>query len=124
LARRAESALLDAFAGKNLVIREAVKRKMQGLRAELCGPNPTAAERLLAERVVGCWLHVHVLETNYASQKSMTLGLAHHYQKCIDRAHRRYISALKVLSEVRKIGITVQVNLARTQRITTGPSVQ
>lgn len=51
----------------------------------------------------------------YAANGSMTLGLAQHYQKCIDRAHRRYLSALKALAEVRKLNVTVQLNIARKQ---------
>ncbi len=45
----------------------------------------------------------------------MSIALADHYQKCIDRAHRRYLSALKALAEVRKLNVTVQLNIARRQ---------
>jgi hypothetical protein len=62
-----------------------------------------------------CWFHLHHLELTNASKDSMTLTLAQHYQKCIDRAHRRYLSALKALAEVRKLNVTVQLNIARKQ---------
>ena len=116
LADQAARALLGSFAGKNLAVRGAVARQMADLRAELGGPAPSAVERLLAERAVCCWLHLHVLEVNYGSKGSLTLDLAEHYQRCIDRAHKRYLSALKALADVRRLaGPAVQVNIARKQ---------
>lgn len=112
---RAVQLLLTTMAGGNLFFREAVARKVDELRAELSGPSPSAVERLLAERAVCCWLHLYHLEHLYAGKGSMSLEVAGHYQRCIDRAHKRYLSALKTLSEVRKIGVTVQLNIARKQ---------
>ena len=116
LARSAAETLLTAFAGANLHAREVVSAKMAALRAELAGPDAPPVERLLAERAVCCWLHLYHLEHTYAAKSSMSLELATHYQKSIDRAHRRYLSALKALAEVRRLaGPTVQVNIARKQ---------
>jgi hypothetical protein len=116
LARRAEDALLAVYCGNSPLTREAITRKLQDLRAELGGPNPSPVERLLAERAVGCWLHLHHLEITRAGKASMELSLALYYQKAIDRAHKRYLSALKALVEVRKLAAPVlQVNIARKQ---------
>ena len=39
-----------------------------------------------------------------------------YYQKSIDRAHRRYLSAIKTLATVRKLALPVlQVNIAKKQ---------
>ncbi len=115
IARRAADRFLDSCCGKNLASREAMAAKMAQLRAELCGASPTAVERLLADRAVLCWFQVHQFELIYAGKDGMTLTLAQHYQKCIDRAHRRYLSSLKALAEVRKLNVTVQLNIARKQ---------
>lgn len=116
LARSAAEALLAAFAGTNLHAREVIGAKMAALRAELAGPDAPPVERLLAERAACCWLHLHHLEHLYAGQKGMAFELAAHYQKSIDRAHKRYLSALKALADVRRLaGPTVQVNIARKQ---------
>ncbi|MBN9520691.1 hypothetical protein J0H58_19600 [bacterium] len=115
VARRAADRFLDAYCGTHLAVREATAAKMAQLRAELAGANPSAVERLLADRAVLCWFQVHQFELTYASKESMTLTLAQHYQRCIDRAHRRYLSALKALAEVRKLNVTVQLNVARKQ---------
>ena len=115
IARKAADRFLDSYCGDHLVVREAAVAKMAQLRAELAGANPTGVERLLADRAVLCWFHVHQLELAYAGKGSMTLPLAEHYQKGIDRAHRRYLSAVKALAEVRKLNVTVQLNIARKQ---------
>ena len=115
ISRKVADRFLDAACGTHLAVREAMATKMAQLRAELAGTSPTAIERLLADRAVLCWFHVHELEVTYAAKGSMTLALAQHYQKCIDRAHRRYLSSLKALAEVRKLNVTVQLNIARKQ---------
>ncbi len=115
LARRAEEVLVESLTKTSLLTREAVLARMAELRAELAGPNPSPVEQLLADRAVACWLNLHQLELIYAGRESTPLALAQHYQKSIDRAHRRYLTSLKVLADVRKIGITVQLNIARRQ---------
>lgn len=52
----------------------------------------------------------------YANKDSMPLELASHYQRSLDRAHKRYLFALKTLTVVRKLALPVlQVNIARKQ---------
>jgi hypothetical protein len=122
LARQAQLTLIHKFAGTNALYRETLPRKLDHLREELAGPNPSPVERLLADRVASCWLHLHHLEMIYAGKDSMTLALAAHYQRCIDRAHNRYLSALKALALVRKLAMPVlQVNIAKKQVNVAGP---
>lgn len=120
LVNRVQRKLLDQFIGAdNLLMREAILRKMELLLAELAGPNPSPVERLLAERIVACWLHVHLLELGAAGTfNGGTFEQGTFYQRCIDRAHRRYLSALKTLAMVRKLAVPVlQVNIAAQQQV-------
>jgi hypothetical protein len=122
LARHAQLTLIGKFSGKNLLFREALTRKLELLRAELAGPNPSALERLLVERVVACWLHLHHLEQVYAQKESMALEVGTYYQRSITSAHKRYLSALKTLAQVRKLAVPVlQVNIAKKQVNVAGP---
>jgi hypothetical protein len=59
LARQIETLLLADCARGNLLVEAAARSKVEALLAEVAGPNPTPLERLLAERVVSCWLQVH-----------------------------------------------------------------
>jgi hypothetical protein len=54
LAWKAEQELVSRTAGKNLLFREAVLKRLDLLRSELAGPSPTPLEGLLVERVVTC----------------------------------------------------------------------
>jgi hypothetical protein len=116
LARQAQLVLIDKFSSTNLLYKESLKRKTELLRSEVAGPNPTPLEKLLAERVVACWLHLNHLEMLYASKESMSLELGAYYQRSISTAHKRYLSAIKSLATVRKLALPVlQVNIARRQ---------
>jgi hypothetical protein len=116
LATQVQYRLINQFSGGNLLFKETVTRKMERLRAELAGPEPTPLEHLLAERIASCWLHLHHLEIIYAGKDSFSLDLGMYYQKAIDRAHRRYLSAIKALATVRKLALpALQVNVARKQ---------
>src|SRR5262249_56406747 len=56
LALHARQAWVDRAAGANLLMREALDRKLDALRAELVGPEASPLERLLAEQIVIFWL--------------------------------------------------------------------
>jgi hypothetical protein len=124
LARMAQVNLIAKYCGKNLLVKEGLTRKMEALFLEVAGPNPTALERLLAERVVTCWLHLHHLEAIYAGKESMPLDLGAYYQRSITAAHKRYLSAIKTLATVRKLAVPVlQINVARKQVNVAGSAV-
>jgi hypothetical protein len=108
--------LFERSACKDLAIREAMERKLARVRADLEGPNPSPMERLLAERAALCWLMVYQHEQRYAANREMTFRQSEHEQKRIDRAHHRFLSAVKTLAQVRKLAVpAIQVNIAREQ---------
>jgi hypothetical protein len=116
LARQAQHSLINKFSGDNLLFKESLPRKLDLMRAELAGANPTPLERLLVDRIVTCWLHLHHLEAIYAGKDGMSLELGTYYQRSLSAAHKRYLSAIKTLAVVRKLAVPVlQVNIARKQ---------
>ncbi len=116
LARKAQQTLIAKFAGKNLLAKEVLTRKVEALHAELAGPAPTPLERLLVQRVVACWLHLHHLEQLYAEKESMALAHATYFQRSLTAAQKRYLAAIKALAVVRKLAVPVlQVNIAKKQ---------
>jgi hypothetical protein len=123
LAEHSEHTLVRKFSGKDLTLREGLRRKLECLRAELAGPTPAPLERLLVERVVACWLHLYHLEAVYAGKDSMALELASYYQRSLSAAHKRYLSAIKTLALVRRLAMPVlvqQVNVAAKQQVNVG----
>lgn len=123
LARQAALSLINAAAGENLAFKEALTRKLKLLREELAGPDPTPLERLLVERIIACWLQLYSADIRLAqNEANMTMKQVEHHEERRDRAHRRYLSAIKTLASVRKLALPVlQVNIAKKQVNMAGP---
>ncbi len=102
---------------EDLASKETMKRQLACMREEVAGDNPSPLERLLAERVAATWLQVQVFEGVYASSmfKSMTIAQGDYHQRRIDKAHKRHLSAVRALAQIRKMGPAVQINIAEKQ---------
>ena len=116
LAKTAERDLISVMSGTNLLLKEAVSRKLEAMREEVAGPSPTPLERLLAERVVACWLQLQYAEKIYAQNLGdFTMAQSEYHQRRLDRLHKRYLSAIRTLAQIRKLGPLVQINVAEQQ---------
>ncbi len=117
LALQAERALVKGISGENALLKDALYRKLEVLRAELSGPSPSVLDRLLVERVVACWLQVYGADALYAQNLGkLTLKRSEFFQRRQDRAHRRYLSAIRTLAHVRRLLLPpVQVNIGAQQ---------
>jgi hypothetical protein len=126
VAEVAEHNLMKEMTGEgNLLTKEIVPRQLAAMREELAGPAPSPLERLLVERVVATWLQLHYFEARYAaSMGNLTMPQSEHHQKRIDRAHRRYLSAIRTLAQVRKLGPALQINIAEKQINVAGGEVR
>lgn len=115
----AEDALLKALYGEDdELLQELGRRRMREMRTQLAGNNPTPLETLLVRRVVLCWLQHHYFERTYAVILRQTISLekSEYYQRCLDRCHKRYLSAIKALAVIRRLQLpAVQVNIGEKQ---------
>ena len=116
LALQVQETLIRNASGKNLPFKAALGRKISQLRKDLAGETPTPLERLLAERIALCWLSLHDAEIRFAQAADWSIRQAAYWQDRIDRAHRRYLSAIRTLATIRKLAVpALQVNIARKQ---------
>jgi hypothetical protein len=118
VAESARDALVKRIGGeKNLAVQEFYARKLAAMGQELAGPEPSPVERLLVERIVMCWLHLYYAEAVYIqNMPELTLKQSEFYQKRITLAHNRYLSAIRTLAQVRRLGVpAVQVNIGEQQ---------
>ncbi len=117
LAARAEDFAVELVAGSNLAVKAATPRKLAKLRAELEGPDPGPIERLLAERAAYCWLILWEYESALVLRKGeMSFKQFEFHQRRIDAAHRRFLSSLRTLATVQKLGVpNIQVNVGGHQ---------
>jgi hypothetical protein len=108
--------LIRKTVGKNVLGEQAIEQQLDKIRSELEGPNPTPIERLLAERASLCWFMVHRYENVYANSSGWSISQAEYHQRKIDKAHARYLSALRTFAQVRKLAVpTFQLNIAKNQ---------
>lgn len=121
-AREVERIMLRNYAGEDLMLKEAMPVALKSMREELAGDAPSPLERLLVERVVATWFQLQYFEALHAQsfKGSMSLAQSDHFQKRIDRAQGRHLSAIKTLAQVRKMGPSVQINIADKQINTAG----
>ena len=117
LERSVECTISKSLGGDdNLAFSEGLKRKLTSLRQELEGPSPSPTERFLVDRAVACWLQVQEADLRYANMGNCSLAQANFHLKRQDRAHRRFLSAMKTLATVRKLALPMlQVNIGENQ---------
>ena len=91
---------------------EALHAKLDLMRAEIAGEDPTPLEVLLTERVVALWMFTSLLETLLATQYRKNVGdgrerLSPSYliqqSRILESATRRYLAAIRELARVRKL---------------------
>ena len=117
LARATEGAQLKLVCGDDLPFREGLTKRLGRLRDELAGPDCSPLERLLAERIVACWLLMQYADVKHAQMcRDLDIRWGEYFQQRQDRAHRRFLSACKTLATIRKLAVPVlQVNIGDKQ---------
>jgi hypothetical protein len=127
-ARKGEAILSETVAVGEPLMEEAVLRRLDLMRAEVAGEDPTPLEVLLTERIVSSWLVVEVLEALLNAQLKRGQGAprtAPSYLKFVvgwlESYHRRYLAAIKALAQLRRLQsgmpssqTNVQINLPST----------
>jgi hypothetical protein len=110
--RRAGRTLAHTAAGGDPLTEEALYAKLDTMRAEIAGEDPTPLEVLLTERVVSLWMLTTLLEVLIATQYRRNVGdgperLSPSYiiqqSRILESATRRYLAAIKELARVRKL---------------------
>lgn len=112
----AERSIIKHYAGDDELLNALCAEQLSMMSGELAGPNPTPLEKLLCDRIAFCWFHLQRCEAVVAQQNGLTFAESEFYQKKIDRAHKRYLAAIKALAQVRKLQLpNVQVNIGEKQ---------
>jgi hypothetical protein len=105
-------AMVNAVAGKNLVARQAMLKKIEQVERDLAGPNPTPIERYTAERATLCWFAAHEADaTVYVPRGEIPHSLWKMLIRRQESANRRFLAAMRTLASVRKVPRrAVQIN--------------
>jgi hypothetical protein len=119
MAELAEQKLVKSISQNKLLARETITAKLAAMRVELASAQPSPIERLLVERVVACWLQVYDADAIAAQAESVTFTQGDYNQRRQDRAHRRFLSAVKTLATVRRLALPTLVAVSVTGTVET-----
>ena len=112
IGRKAGRMLARAAAGGDLLVEESLYAKLDTMRQEIAGENPTPLEMLLTKRVVSLWMLTMLLEVLIAAQyhrgaavdgKRVSPSYIIQQSRILEGASRRYLSAIRELARVRKL---------------------
>jgi hypothetical protein len=97
----------------------AADQYMYDMRKALGFDTCPAIERPLIQHVVLCWLRLHICELHYERHtKGATLTVATFWENTLSANQRRYLRAVETLARIRKLNLTIQVNVAHQQIVT------
>ena len=111
IGRRGQWALIKTVAANDPLTEEALVARLDLMRAEVAGPDPSPLEVLLAERICSLWLLIEVLEmlvsvqllADLPREQRSPITYLQHVFKWQESAHRRFLSATRELARVRKL---------------------
>jgi len=95
--------MIKLAAGTNLLLSEALLRKLKELKDELGGEARSPLDRLLASRVAATWLQVTYYEALIAQAAGSSESRQKMLQQNLDGAHRRHLASIKTLATVKKL---------------------
>jgi len=107
VAREAEALWIDLIAGRDLLVRQSLRRKVADMKVELGGPAAPPMERLLVDRVVATWMQLAQADMALARLKGGEASIAQLdlMQRRQERAQRSHLAAMKTLATVRRLGV-------------------
>jgi hypothetical protein len=104
LGLQVEAAWLTLIAGPNLVLREAVQRQVDEMKAKLLGAGSgTPLEQLLVRQVAACWLQTQYADATAAQQQEASPATQRKVERRQNGAHQRYLRALRTLVTTRRL---------------------
>jgi hypothetical protein len=109
-AKRGQRRVVKTIATGEPVMEEALEARLDLLRTEVAGENPTVLEVMLAERIVSLWLVVEALEALMNAQlqvgpdvRRFTPSFLKFIIGWLETYHRRYLASIRELARVRKL---------------------
>jgi hypothetical protein len=124
LAKMGQRVLIKAAAPNNPLAEESLPARLDLMREEIAGENPTPLEVLLTEQIVSLWmllqLHevLHSAQYKRGSEHQVSPSFLLQMVKMQESAHRRFLASVQTLARVRKlqantpgIQVNTQINL-------------
>lgn len=93
---------------------------MDNLRAEMGYDGASVVEKMLIDHILIAWLRLQHAEWRNlnATLGEHTLTVGEYWDKRLSAAQGRYLRAVETLARVRRLNVTLQVNIAQQQIVT------
>jgi len=128
IARIGQSALIKTAACGDTLAEEALIIRLDTMRSEIAGPDPSPLEILLTEKIVSVWMLTELLElllsaqlTELPKSQRMQHSFLKFYLGWQEQANRRLLTAIRELARLRKlqnntpsVQFNTQINLETT----------
>jgi len=118
LGAHAELSLIRAIAKGNGLEMGMFKRYTDDLIEQVSAPDPSPLEKLAARRVIQCWLWCQYVDMIVAGNNDMPLNEMKFWAGRQDAAHRRWVSAMKMLTAIRALLPGQSVGSAPVRKLT------
>ena len=129
LARMGQRFLIKTAARGEALAEEALVVRLDTMRSKIAGPDPSALELLLVEKIVSACMLTDLLDLFLSAQltalpksQRMPHSVLKFYLGWQERAHRRLLSAIRELARVRRLqsGVpnsqtNVQINVSKPE---------
>jgi hypothetical protein len=106
LATHAETTWIRLAAEGNTLAAESIRREADRLRLELLGASATAIERLLVDQIVICLIQLKLAELAAGSARKSHLMRERFHDLRLQKAQRRFLTALKTLAQIRRLPLS------------------
>ena len=127
LAKKGEWGLIKTAAAGDPLMEEALLARLDLMRSEIAGPDPSPLEVLLVEKIVAVWMLTELLElllnaqlSARAKRERVSPSFLKFYLGWQEQAHRRLLSTVRELARVPRLqsGVpgsqtNVQINLSK-----------
>ena len=120
IAWQATRQIIARIAGGDPVLEAGLTAKARALWVELAGPDPSPLEKVLVQRIVNGWLTTHALEAEQAIRPPSDPKSALYLDRRVSQAQRRLAEACRTLASVRRLNVTVVMNVAGKQQVNVG----
>jgi hypothetical protein len=127
LVQAARDAVLKWAAGSRLATRELFAREAAALRERLAATASSELEKLLVDRVVLSWLEVYTADIRFVDRTEVGAEgtpSAQAVRDILDRAHRRYLTAIRCLATVQRLVRPSPAPVEIASRLRTSPSLR
>jgi hypothetical protein len=119
LTSQAELKILENAFSKDKAYILILSKSLKQMRHDMGYEQASVIEKSLIEHIVLCWLRLQTTEMRYEQAiKSAGLTEGAYWEAKLSSNQKRYLRSVETLARIRKLGISIQVNVAQNQVVT------